>query len=127
MRADAETFLEILRLPTALRKDRQENRERRALAPSTVRSHKNLIVNSLNQAIIDGILTANPAQHITVRGKRNKDYRKKEAFLRITVANGYLAFIGKNLSKIPSDRLSGHLLRFPAFRNAWAQMGFRGF
>lgn len=65
----------------------QRTKERSGLAPRTVRSHKNLIVSALNQAIIDGIITTNPAQYVTVRGKRNKDYRKKEAFLTIAEAN----------------------------------------
>lgn len=81
-------------------KRNQKTGERGALAPKTVRSHKNLIVNSLNQAIIDGILTSNPAQYVTVRGKRNKDYRKKEAFLTIAEANEYLEFISQNYPRL---------------------------
>lgn len=78
----------------------QRTKERSGLAPRTVRSHKNLIVSALNQAIIDGIITTNPAQYVAVRGKRNKDYRKKEVFLTIAEANDYLTFISKNYPRL---------------------------
>lgn len=78
----------------------QKTGERSALAPRTVRSHKNLIVSSLNQAVIEGILSSNPAQYVTVRGKRDKDYRKKEAFLTIAEANDYLDFISVHYPRL---------------------------
>lgn len=81
-------------------KKSQKTGQRSALAPRTVRSHKNLIVNSLNQAVIEGILSSNPAQYATVKGKRNKDYRKKEVFLTIAEANDYLDFISMNYPRL---------------------------
>ncbi len=96
-------------------KKSQKTGERGALAPRTVRSHKNLIVNSLNQAMIDGILASNPAQHVSVRGKRNKDYRKKEAFLTIAEANDYLGFISK---EHPRLLLTAYLGIYYGFRRS---------
>lgn len=63
------------------------------LSVRTVRSHKFIINAALNKAVLHGLISKNPAEHVKVTNKNNRALAKKPAFFTLKEAQDYLGFL----------------------------------
>lgn len=66
------------------------------LSIRTVRSHKFIITSALNKAILCGLIDKNPAEHVKVTNKKNKQLARKPVFFTLKEAKDYLDFLKNN-------------------------------
>ena len=66
------------------------------LSPRTVTDIKVILSKILDQAVIDGIISTNPAISVRVNGKKKKDYESEMFFLSDEECRDFIAFLAKS-------------------------------
>ena len=78
----------------------QKTKEREPLSVRSVRSYKSILNAVFKQAMIDGVVKSNPVDHLTVSGKKNRDYNEEMLFLTETEISDFLHFLRDNFPRL---------------------------
>ena len=62
-------------------KTNQKTKQPEALSVRSTRSYQSILHAVFCQAVIDGIIRSNPSDHVSVHGKKNRDYAEEMLFL----------------------------------------------
>ena len=62
-------------------KENQKTHEREPLTVRSVRSYRSILHAVFDEAVIDEIISVNPVNSVTVKGKKNKEYSEEYLFL----------------------------------------------
>ena len=73
----------------------QKTGAREPLSVRSTRSYKSILNAVFNQAIIDGLITANPTDHVSVHGKNNREYADEMLFLTREEISDLVHFLEK--------------------------------
>lgn len=78
----------------------QKTHEREPLSVRSVRSYKGILYSVFSQALIDGLIRANPLIGITVHGKKNREYSEEFLFLTEEEIADLLHFIANEYPRL---------------------------
>ena len=76
-------------------KTNQKTRDPEPLSVRSTRSYKSILHAVFCQAIIDGIIRYNPSDHVSVHGKKNRDYAEEMLFLTRAELSDLMHFLEK--------------------------------
>lgn len=78
----------------------QKTHKREPLAVRSVRSYRSILFAAFNDAIVDGLITANPLISVSVQGKKNKDYSEGYLFLTEEEIKDFLQFVSEKYPRL---------------------------
>ncbi len=78
----------------------QKTGELGPLSVRSVRSRRSLLKSVFDQAIIDGLISRNPADAVRVRGKKDADYEEDKLFMTEDEVTDLLRFLAKKYPRL---------------------------
>lgn len=78
----------------------QKTKEKEPLSVRSVRGYKSILYAVCNQAMIDGLIKANPVLGVSVHGKKNRDYSEEFLFLTEDEIGDLLHFIAEHYPRL---------------------------
>lgn len=78
----------------------QKTHKREPLAVRSVRSYHSILHAVYSEAVVDGLMKTNPLDHVTVHGKKNRDYNEELIFLTEEEISEVLHFMDKNYPRL---------------------------
>lgn len=81
-------------------KENQKTHEREPLTVRSVRSYRSILHAVFDEAVIDEIISVNPVNSVTVKGKKNKEYSEEYLFLTEEEILDLLEFLSREYPRM---------------------------